>query len=40
MADMMEHGKVCCVTGRLTRILDALNVIDDAVVIKPTYAIN
>lgn len=40
LAEMIEHGKVCCVTGRLSRILDSLNIIDDAVQIKPTFAIN
>lgn len=40
LAEMVEHGKVCCVTGRLSRILDSLNCIDDAVQIKPTFAIN
>lgn len=40
LAEMVEHGKVCCVTGRLSRVLDSLNIIDDAVQIKPTFAIN
>jgi len=40
LSEMIEHNKVCCVTGRLSRILDSLNVIDDAVQIKPTFAIN
>lgn len=40
LSEMVEHGKVCCVTGRFSRILDSLNVIDDEVTIKPTFAIN
>lgn len=40
LCEMIEHGKVCCVTGRLSRILDSLNIIDEAVQIKPTFAIN
>ena len=40
LADMIEHGKVCCGTGRFSRILDSLNVIDEDVEIKPTFIIN
>ena len=40
LAECIEHDKPVCATGRFTRILDTLNVIDDAVNVKPTYAIN
>jgi hypothetical protein len=40
LAEMQEHGKTVCSTGKFTRIVDTLNVVDDEVVIKPTYAIN
>lgn len=40
LAEMQEHGKTVCSTGKFTRIVDTLNVVDDEVTIKPTYAIN
>jgi hypothetical protein len=40
LADMQEHGKSVCATGRLSRMVDTLNTFDETVVIKPTYAIN
>lgn len=40
LAEMQEHGKTVCSTGKFTRIVDTLNVVDDEVSIKPTYAIN
>lgn len=40
LAEMQEHGKTVCSTGKFTRIVDTLNVVDDEVAIKPTYAIN
>lgn len=40
LASMQEHNKTVCPTGRLTRIIDTLNVVDPEVSIKPTYAIN
>ena len=40
LAECIEHDKPVCATGRFTRILDTLNIIDDAVNVKPTYAIN
>ena len=39
LSDCIEHGKPVCSTGRFTRILDTLNVVDPAVEIKPMYAI-
>lgn len=40
LAEMQEHGKTVCSTGKFTRIVDTLNVVDDEVSIKPTYVIN
>jgi hypothetical protein len=40
LADIQEHGISVCSTGRFTRIIDTLNVVDPEVSIKPTYAIN
>lgn len=40
LADMQEHGRSVCSTGRLERIVDTLNTFDDKVEIKPTYAVN
>lgn len=40
LASMQEHDKTVCPTGRLTRIVDTLNVVDPLVSIRPTYAIN
>ncbi len=40
LASMQEHGSTVCSTGRFTRIVDTLNGVDDAVSIKPTYAVN
>jgi hypothetical protein len=39
LADAQEHGKSVCATGRLERIVDSLNTFDEAISIKPTYAI-
>lgn len=40
LASMQEHGQTVCATGRMTRLIDTLNGVDEDVVIKPTYAIN
>lgn len=40
LADMQEHGNTVCSTGRATRLVDTLNVVDTEVKIIPTYAIN
>jgi hypothetical protein len=40
LAEMQEHGKSVCATGRFTRIVDTLNAVDPDVTIKPTYIIN
>lgn len=40
LAEMQEHGKAVCATGRFTRIVDTLNAVDPEVAIKPTYIIN
>ena len=40
LADMQEHGVIVCATGRFTRLVDTLNVIDNEVTIKPSYVIN
>ncbi len=40
LADMQEHGATVCSTGRITRLIDTLNGVDEEVIIKPTYAIN
>lgn len=40
LASMQEHGTTVCSTGRFTRIVDTLNGVDEAVSIKPTYAVN
>jgi hypothetical protein len=40
LADMQEYGETVCPTGRITRIVDTLNTIDENVNILPTYAIN
>lgn len=40
LANSVEHDKVVCTTGRFTRVLDSLNVVDDAVIIKPRSLIN
>jgi hypothetical protein len=40
LAECIEHSKPVCATGRFTRILDTLNVVDEAVNVRPTYAIN
>jgi len=37
---MQEHGYSVCATGRFTRLVDTLNVIDEEVSIKPSYVIN
>lgn len=39
LAECIEHDKPVCSTGRFTRIVDTLNVIDPLVEIKPTFAI-
>lgn len=40
LANSVEHDKVVCTTGRFTRVLDSLNVVDKDVVIKPRSLIN
>ena len=40
LTDMQEHGVTVCATGRFTRLVDTLNVIDNEVTIKPSYIIN
>lgn len=40
LADMQEHGKTVCSTGKLERVIDTLSTFDDNVSIKPTYVIN
>lgn len=40
LADMQEHGNTVCSTGRATRLVDTLNIVDTEVKIMPTYAIN
>jgi len=40
LADMQEHGFSVCATGRFTRLIDTLNIIDKEVSIKPSYVIN
>lgn len=40
LADMQEHGKSVCATGRLERLVDTLSTFDDNVQIKPTYVID
>lgn len=40
LADMQEHGYSVCATGRFTRLVDTLNIIDEEVSIKPSYVIN
>ena len=40
LANSVEHDKVVCTTGRFTRVLDSLNVVDDQVAIKPRSLIN
>jgi len=40
LADMQEHGKSVCATGRLSRMLDTFSTFDNDVQIKPTYVIN
>lgn len=37
LADCIEHDKPVCSTGKFTRILDTLNVVDPEVTIKPGY---
>ena len=39
LSESVEFDSAVCATGRFTRILDSLNVIDPAVIIKPTFAI-
>lgn len=39
LCECIEHSKPVCSTGRFTRMLDTLNVIDPQVTIKPMYAI-
>ena len=39
LAECIEHGKPVCSTGRFTRIIDTLNVVDELVTIRPTFAI-
>lgn len=40
LADMQEHGKSVCATGRLSRMVDTFSTFDKDVAIKPTYVIN
>ena len=40
LADSVEHDNVVCSTGRFTRLLDSLNVVDDNVHIKSRALIN
>ena len=40
LASMQEHGATVCSTGRITRIVDTLNGVDEEVTIMPTYAVN
>lgn len=40
LADMQEHGKTVCSTGKLERVVDTLSTFDKDVSIKPTYVIN
>jgi len=40
LAECVEHGKVCCATGRVNRIVDSLNVVDPEVQLKSTSMIN
>lgn len=40
LADMQEHGKSVCATGRLSRMMDTFSTFDKDVQIKPTYIIN
>jgi hypothetical protein len=40
LASCIEHDKPVCATGRLTRMVDTLNAVDQSVNIKPTYAVN
>jgi len=40
LAEMQEFGTTVCSTGKVTRLVDTLNLIDEDVTIKPTYAIN
>lgn len=40
LADMQEHGKSVCATGRLSRLMDTFSTFDKDVEIKPTYIIN
>lgn len=38
LASMIEHGHVVCLTGRVSRLIDSINVIDPIVNIKPVWA--
>ncbi len=40
LAECIEHDKPVCSTGRISRILDTLNMVDEAVNIKPSFIIN
>lgn len=40
LASMQEFGQMVCQTGRVARIVDTLNGVDDDVSIKPMHAIN
>jgi len=40
LSEMQIHGANVCSTGRFDRIIDTLNVVDPAVNIRPTHAIN
>jgi hypothetical protein len=40
LAECVEHGRVCCATGRVNRVVDTLNAIDPHVELKSTSMIN
>lgn len=40
LAECVEHGEVVCRQGRISRMFDALNMIDPDVQIKPKWAVN
>lgn len=39
LSEMIQHGKPVCTSGRITRIVGALDGVDDAVRIKPKWAL-
>lgn len=40
LAECIEHDKPVCSTGKFTRMIDTLNIVDKDVTIKPTHLIN